>query len=184
MNSKNITKKIALTGILSAQALALSFLESLIPAVAGFPPGAKPGFSNVVVMFSAATLGIPQTVAIALIKALFAGLTRGFTAFFMSLSGGLLSTAAALILLRAPKIRFGYIGIGILCAVCHNIGQLCAASIISGTPRLFISYGPFLLLAALLTGFLTGTVLKYVMPALEKQTRFILKSKTDKGLNK
>ena len=176
MNKKNITRKTALTGVLSAQALALSFLESLIPAISGFPPGAKPGFANVVVMFSAGTLGIPETVAIALIKAVFAGLTRGFTAFLMSFTGGLLSTAAALILMRAKKIKFGYIGIGIICAVCHNIGQLCTASVISGTPRLFISYGPFLLLAAMLTGFLTGTVLKYVMPALEKQTKFILKS--------
>ena len=177
MNGKNVTKKIALTGVLSAQALALSFLESLIPAVSGFPPGAKPGFSNIVVMFAAGTLGIPETIAIAFIKALFAGLTRGFTAFLMSLSGGLLSTAAALLLMRAEKVKLGYIGIGIICAVCHNIGQLCVASVISGTPRLFISYGPFLLLAAMLTGFLTGTVLKYVMPALEKQTKLILKSK-------
>lgn len=184
MNSKNITKTIALTGVLSAQALALSFLESLIPAIAGFPPGAKPGFSNIVVMFAAGTLGIAQTFAITFIKALFAGLTRGFTAFFMSLSGGILSTAAALLLMRAKKNRFGYIGIGIICAVCHNIGQLCAASVISGTPKLFVSYGPFLLLAAMLTGFLTGTVLKYVMPALEKQTELIMKTKTDKGLNK
>lgn len=177
MNSKNIAKNTALTGVLAAQALALSFAESMIPAISGFPPGAKPGFSNVVVMFAAGTLGIPQTFAITVIKALFAGLTRGATAFFMSLAGGLLSTAAAVLLLRAKRIRLGYIGIGIICAVCHNVGQLCAASVISGTPRLFVSYGPFLLLAALLTGFLTGTVLKYLMPALEKQAGFILKSK-------
>lgn len=184
MNNKNITKRIALTGILSSQAMALSFLESLIPAVAGFPPGAKPGLANVVVMFSAATLGIPQTIAIVFLKAVFAGVTRGFAAFLMSISGGLLSAAAALIFLRAKKIKFGYIGIGIICAVCHNIGQLCVASVISGTPKLFISYGPFLMLIALLTGFLTGTVLKYVLPALQKQTKFILNAKADKGLNK
>ncbi len=184
MSGKNITKSIALTGVLSAQALALSFLESLIPAIAGFPPGAKPGFSNIVVMFSAATLGIVQTFVITLIKALFAGITRGLTAFLMSLSGGILSTAAALLLMRAKNSKFGYIGIGIICAVCHNAGQLCAASVISGTSGLFISYGPFLLLAAMLTGFLTGTVLKYVMPVLEKQTKSIMKTKTDKGLNK
>lgn len=184
MKNKDITKQIALTGVLSAQALALSFLESLIPVAAGFPPGAKLGFSNVVVMFSAGTLGVPQTFAIMFIKAVFAGLTRGFTAFFMSLTGGILSTAMALILMRSKKIKLGYIGIGIACAVCHNIGQLSVASVISGTPKLFISYGPFLLLAAMLTGFLTGTVLKYTMPALKKQCGFILKTKTEKELNK
>ncbi|MCQ2472289.1 MAG: Gx transporter family protein [Clostridia bacterium] len=184
MKTKNITKQVALTGVLSAQALALSFLESLIPVAAGFPPGAKPGFSNVVVMFAAGTVGIPQTFAIMLIKAIFAGLTRGFTAFFMSLAGGLLSTTMALILMRSQKIKLGYIGVGIACAVCHNIGQLSVASVISGTPKLFVSYGPFLLLASILTGFLTGTVLKYTMPALEKQCRFILKTNINKELNK
>lgn len=178
MSNKNYTRQVALTGVLSSQALALSFLESLIPAISGFPPGAKPGFSNVVIMFSAGTLGIPQTIAIALIKALFAGLTRGFTAFLMSLSGGILSTAAALIFMRAKNIKLGYTGIGILCAVCHNAGQLFTASVISGTPKLISGYGPFLLLAALLTGFLTGTVLKYIMPVLLKQTKIILKTKS------
>ena len=40
---KNLTRKIALTGIMCALALALSYLETLIPAYPGFPPGAKPG---------------------------------------------------------------------------------------------------------------------------------------------
>ncbi len=182
MKQNNLIKKTALAGILSAQAAALSFLEGLIPLPAGFPPGAKPGFSNIVVMFSAATLGVPYTASIVLIKAMFAGITRGITAFFMSLAGGILSACAGYILLNIKKhIKLGYIGIGIICAVCHNTGQLCVACVISGTPELFAGYGPFLLIAAMVTGFLTGTILKYIMPVLEKQTRFILR---DKGLNK
>lgn len=180
MNKKITTKSIALTGILSSQALSLSYLESLIPAIPGFPPGAKPGFSNIIVMFAAQELSPWQAFAITLIKALFAGLTRGITAFFMSLAGGLLSTAAALIIFKKTKIKFGYIGTAIICAACHNLGQLCIACLLSGTFRLFIGYGPFLLLASALTGFLTGTVLKYVMPALQKQMKFII----HKGLNK
>ncbi len=176
MKRKTFIQNITLVGILSAQAIALSYLESLIPAIPGFPPGAKPGLSNIVTMFAAGSLGIWQALYITLAKATFAGITRGFTAFFTSLAGGLLSTVMALILLRNKKNKFGYIGIGIICAVCHNIGQLCVACIISGTSELFFSYGPFLLLAAAATGFLTGSILKYVMPALEKQKKFFIKN--------
>lgn len=167
-NNRNTTKRIALVGIMAALALALSYLETLIPTFSGFPPGAKPGFSNIVTMFLAGSVGIGDAFFVTVIKALFAGLTRGFTAMLMSGTGGIFSTAAACILLRSKKINFGYIGIGIICAVCHNIGQLLTACIISGTPSLIIGYGPLLMLFAVATGFVTGTILKVIMPYLGK----------------
>ena len=184
MRDKNISKKVALTGMLCALAAAISFLESLIPSVSGFPPGAKPGFSNLVIMFSAASLGIGQTFIITIFKAVFAGVTRGVTAFFMSLAGGLLSTGAALLLLRRNKLKLGFIGIGIICAVCHNAAQLCVACVIAGTSKFFVSYGSPLLIFAAVTGFLTGTALKYILPVLNKQIKHIMKdSNQQKGLN-
>ena len=164
----NLTKKIALTGIMGALALALSYLESLIPAYPGFPPGAKPGLSNVVTMFMADCVGPGYAFFITVIKGLFAGVTRGTTAMIMSLAGGILSTAVACLIFRFFKNKTGYIGIGMVCAVCHNIGQLAAACIISGTASLVVGYGPLLLIFAIVTGFLTGTILKAVMPSLEK----------------
>ncbi len=157
-------------GIMGALALSLSFLESLIPHLPGLPPGAKPGLSNIVTMFAASSMGIADAFFITVLKALFAGATRGFTAMLMSASGGILSTAAACILLRCKKINLGYIGIGIICAVCHNTGQLIAACVLSGTWSLITGYGSFLLLFAVATGFVTGTILKLVLPALEKIT--------------
>lgn len=165
---KNLTRKIALTGIMCALALALSYLETLIPAYPGFPPGAKPGLSNIVTMFMAGGAGPLYAFFITVIKGLFAGVTRGFTAMLMSLSGGILSTAAACLLFRFAKNKLGYIGISIVCAVCHNIGQLAAACIISGTASLVVGYGPLLLIFAVVTGLLTGAILKAVMPALAR----------------
>ena len=72
-------RKTALLGILCAQAIALSFLESLIPALPFLPPGAKPGFSNIVTMFAVLTFGLPQAMCITVFKALFA-LARRFHA--------------------------------------------------------------------------------------------------------
>ena len=170
-DKRGLTKRVALVGIMGALALSLSYLETLIPAFPGFPPGAKPGFSNIVTMFLAGSIGIGDAFFITVIKALFAGITRGFTAMLMSGAGGLLSTVAACLLLRKSKNRFGYIGIGIICAVCHNTGQLITACIISGTPSLIFGYGPLLLLFAVITGFITGTVLKVIMPYLDRITK-------------
>lgn len=166
--NKSTTKKVAFLGIMAALALSLSFLESLIPPLPGMPPGAKPGLSNVVTMFLASSSGIFDAFIITIIKAAFAGITRGSTAMLMSGAGGLLSTLSACILLRSKKFKSGYIGIGIICAVCHNIGQLIVACVLSGTWMLIKGYGPILMLFAVATGFVTGTVLKLVLPALEK----------------
>lgn len=168
MKNNKYTKRVALLGIMGALALALSFLESLIPALPGLPPGAKPGLSNIVTMFMASSYSVADAFFITILKALFAGITRGSTAMLMSASGGLLSTAVACILLRSKKFNSGYIGIGIICAVCHNIGQLVSACLISGTWSLIFGYGPLLLLFAIVTGCVTGTVLKLVLPALNR----------------
>ncbi|MBP9989294.1 MAG: Gx transporter family protein [Ruminococcus sp.] len=167
MKRSQLTRRIALAGVLGALAIALSYLESLIPAFPGFPPGAKPGLSNIVTMFLASSAGVCDAFFITIIKGLFAGITRGFTAMLMSLSGGILSTAAACIIFKTQKNHFGYIGIGIICAVCHNIGQLITACVISSTPSLIWGYGPLLLIFAVITGFITGSILKAVMPSLK-----------------
>ena len=101
---------------------------------------------------------------VTLCKAAFAWLTRGGTAALMSLAGGLLSTLALWLLLRAPR-RMSYIGVSLIAAACHNVGQLAAAAALSGTPALF-HYGKYLLLLAALTGSVTGVILNIVMPRI------------------
>lgn len=174
MGKTNVNKKtsfIALLGVLGAEALALSFLENLIPAIPGLPPGAKPGFSNIVTMFTANAFGFPSALAITVLKSVFAFLSRGATASFMSFAGGLLSTIVMVILLKWKKNPFGIMGVSVMSAIAHNAGQLIVACIISGTPALIWGYGPLLLLFAVVTGAITGAILRIVMPALEKQKK-------------
>ena len=160
-------RKTALLGILCAQAIALSFLENLIPSLPFLPPGAKPGFSNIVTMFTVLTLGLPQAMCITVFKAFFALMTRGATAFFMSLAGGVLSTLAMWAATKIKSDPFGLLGASIIAAVCHNAGQLAAAAVLTGTGAV-LGYAPALLIFSLITGAVTGTVLRIVMPALEK----------------
>ncbi|MFY9197952.1 MAG: Gx transporter family protein [Acutalibacteraceae bacterium] len=168
--SKN-TSRVALLGILSAQALALSFIENFIPPIPGLPPGAKLGLANIVTMFTASTMGFTSALCVTIIKALFVGSTRGVTAFFMSLAGGVLSTIVMCVLLQIKKNPFGILGVSVACAIAHNTGQLIVATIISGT-AMFASYAPFLLFFALVAGCITGSILNVLMPALERQSSF------------
>ena len=168
---KNNTYKIALFGVLSAVAMTLSYLEGLIPTVAFMPPGAKMGFSNIATMFAASSMGIVSALAITFIKALFAGITRGVTAFFMSLCGGILSTVTMYLLFKLSK-KTGYMAIGIICALVHNFGQLIVAIITAGNLSV-LGYAPVLLISGTVTGAVTGTVLRAVMPALERVTETI-----------
>ena len=162
------TNKVALLGIFGAVALVLSFLEGmLIPDIPFLPVGAKPGLSNIITMYIAGTMGFPGAIYITMLKALFALITRGATGAFMSFSGGLLSTVAVCLLIKYQGRIFSYLSLGIVGAVMHNLGQLVAACIVSGTFAL-MNYGKYLLIFALITGTVTGSVLLVLMPRLGK----------------
>ncbi len=165
--------KIALIAILCALAISMGFLEGLIPPIPFLPPGAKLGFSNIITMFTAGSLGLPQALTVAAVKSLFAFVTRGATAGFMSLSGGLLSAFAMYFLMKYSRKYLGLVGISVICAVCHNLGQLAAARIITQTQTIY-NYAPALAVFGIVMGTLTGIVLKAVLPALEKMKKHFI----------
>lgn len=178
------TKKVAFLGIMGALALVLGFAENLlIPDIPFLPVGAKPGLSNIVTMYVASAMGFPGAIYITLIKAAFALITRGVTASFMSFCGGFLSTVATCLLLKYGKKIFSFWGIGVVSAVVHNMGQLFAASIISGTFAL-VNYGKYLLIFSLITGSVTGFMLLILMPRTEQLINFSNITNNRKGVKK
>lgn len=161
----------ALTGILAALALALSFLEGLLPPLPMTPPGFKLGLSNIASMYAAGSLGLPSALFLAVFKAGFAFLTRGAAAGLMSLAGGVCSTACMWALWK--KTKFSLLAVGVCGALCHNAAQLGCARLLTAAPVGF--YVPFLLAAGVLTGLLTGTVLGLTLPLLERLEKAFLK---------
>ncbi len=161
-------KKTAFLGIMGALTLVLSFLENmLIPDIPFLPVGAKPGLSNVVTMYVSSVMGFSGAISITFIKGIFALLTRGATASVMSLSGGILSTVAVCIAIKFKERVFSFVGIGIIGAVMHNMGQLVAAAVVAGSYSL-INYAKYLLIFSLITGSVTGIMLTLLMPRIEK----------------
>lgn len=167
---KNIAKRTAVDGVLSGVALALSFLESLLPDMNFLPPGAKLGLSNIAVMLAATSVGYIDALIIVLIKSGYVFITRGPASFFMSLSGGILSAVAMIIITdvcKRLKKQYSYIGSSIICAVVHNTGQTLAACVYTKT-NLISSYLPLLIIFGIIAGAVTGVILKFAVPAIKK----------------
>lgn len=162
------TKKVCVLGLLGALSLVLGLLENLVfPAVPFLPAGAKAGLSNIVTMLAASLFGFPGALYITLLKSLFAFITRGTVAGLMSFCGGILSVVMLSITIKKQGKGLSFIGIGVLCAVCFNLGQLLCACALSGAAML--GYGKYLLAFAVIGGTLTGAVLNAVAPRLTGQ---------------
>lgn len=158
-------RETAWTGMLFALAIALSYLESLVSPLLGLMPAIKLGLSNIVVMYALLFLRTRTALLLVVLKALFAFLTRGATAGFLSLCGGALSLAVMLVLLQLPVS--GYI----FCAgsaLAHNLGQLAGAAVLLSS-AMALGYAPVLLAAGLIVGGISCTLSRALFAALPKQ---------------
>ena len=155
----------AFSGLLTALAVVLSILEGLLPTL---PAGVKLGLSNIVTMYAVFFLGGGHAVGIAALKSCFVFLTRGASGAFLSLLGGLFSVCVMLLLRKIPGLTPMFISIG--GAVFHNLGQLCGAVLLLHSTYTFY-YAPVLILSGIVMGCLTGILLRFVMPCLDRVNR-------------
>ena len=159
-------KQVALSGMLFAMAMALSFIEGSL-TFPGLLPGMKLGLANVVVMYALLFMGVRQALILDLLKALFVFLVSGPTAGFLSLCGGMLSLLVMWLLYDVLPVRPTWFILSVSGAFAHNIGQLLgAAAIISSSLSFY--YAPVMLVLGLAMGALTALVLRALLPALDK----------------
>lgn len=161
--SPSAARRVALLGLLCALAVSLSALEGLLPALP--VPGARPGLANLVTMYALSAVSFPCAVCVNAVRALVALLTRGVSAALLSAVGGALSLAVTAAALRL-RPHVSYIGVGMLGAAAHNVGQWLAALLLLDT--VLVYYLPYLLLTALVSGACTGLTLNIVYPYLQK----------------
>ena len=171
MINKNVLR-LTRTSLIAAVALALAYLEMIIPDLPMLLPGMKLGLSNIAVMFALVILDLPSALFICLLKAVFALLTRGLVSFLMSLCGGILSVIAMYLIMRlkSKEYTFGYLGIGIIGAFFHNFGQILVGVLL--LDKTVFAYLPILSLVSIVTGSITGIVLSLILPALIKTKLF------------
>ncbi len=165
-NRSGKTKQIALSGLLFALTMALSFLEGMI-AIPGLVPGMKLGLANIVVMYALFFMGTQQALILDVLKAGFVFLVSGATAGFLSLCGGLFSLVVMWALYFLPRRRPTWFILSVCGALAHNIGQLLGASIILSS-AISLYYAPVLLVLGLIMGSVTSVTLRAILPAMAK----------------
>ena len=166
-------RRIALCGVLTALALALSLAERMIPIQLLIPiPGVKLGLANVVTMFALLFLKPRDAYAILLCRVCLAAIFAGsVTSFLFSLLGGMLALTTTWVLLRWKDRTFTMFGISAAAAAMHDIGQIMAAILVMGTTDV-VAYLPLLLVSAIPMVMLTGAMIQ-VLSAHLKAIQFM-----------
>lgn len=146
--------KIAQYGLLTALALVLSYLESLIPPL--WVPGVKLGLPNLAVVFALYRLGWKDACAISLARVVLVTLLFGNgAALAYSIAGAALSLSLMGLLKKTRK--FSTVGVSVAGGVAHNAGQILVAMALLETSRL-AWYLPVLWVSGTIAGVLIGIV--------------------------
>lgn len=157
--------KIAFLGVLTALAVVLSYVESLIPPFTGIP-GVKPGLANVAVMTAMYLFGPAEAIGLAAVRIVLCGLSfSGLFSMLYSLAGAALSITVMLILkrLRGFSVR----AISFAGGISHNIGQLIVAILVTGKAVTY--YLPVLILTGAVAGFIMGVIANVLIRSLSQK---------------
>ena len=148
------SRRLARYALLTALAMALSWLESLVPLAGAVPPGVKLGLTNLVVIFALYRMSLRDAAVISLIRVVLVAFTFGNSySFAYSLAGAALSLAVMALLKRSGK--FSLLGVSVAGAVSHNIAQVLVAMAVMETARL-AWYLPVLLVSGIAAGVCVG----------------------------
>jgi len=162
---KLTTKQLTLCAVLTAMALALSYLENFFPLSLAVPlPGIKLGLANIVTVFALYALGPAQALLILIARCILGAMFAGnMNALIFSLLGGVTAMLMMILFSRIP--RLSVYGVSVGGAAAHNCGQVAAAVLTLGnTAPLY--YLPILLGVSLFTGALTGFIAACLFRAL------------------
>lgn len=153
------TRKIAQYGLLTAMMLVLGLVERQFVLVPGVP-GIRLGLSNTVLLYALVLIDARGAWLLMALKVLLGGfLYAGVTGMLYSLAGGVLSMGAMALGLRIRGV--GLPGVSVLGAVAHMAGQLLVSRWLLGSWAALVQ-APLLLVAAVVTGVLTGVIAQSV----------------------
>lgn len=162
----NISKRIALSGILATLALIFSYVEAILPFNFGIP-GVKLGLANLVVVIVLYEMNARYAIAVNIVRVLIAGLLfSGLYGMLFSLAG---CTSSYLVMLLMYKTkRFSIIGVSMGGGAAHTIGQLMIAVLLVSNIRLSY-YFPILLFSGMISGIIVGIGSYVLVNRLPKQ---------------
>ena len=156
------THKLALMGVLTASAIVIAILESFIPSIG--IPGIKLGLANIVILTTLYELGVMEAVFINAVRVLLVAIVRGTLlsmGFFMSITGAFLSLAIMILFYLTIK-KFSIIGVSVIGAIFHVVGQILVAMIYLDSAYILF-YLPIIAISAIVAGVIVGIVAKLII---------------------
>lgn len=161
------TQKMTFISILVAQALVLHIFERMLP-VPFIAPGAKLGLTNIITALSIYTLSFRDSFVIVILRILLSTLLgSSISSLMYSLAGGILSLITMFIIKQAGKDNVSMIGVSIVGAFSHNVGQILVSALVIQNINMVL-YFPVLGVTGMITGFFVGIVSSYLLMLLKK----------------
>lgn len=164
------TRKLTTLAMFTTLALIIFTIESAIPPLVPIP-GIKLGLANIITLVILKSYSPKDAFFVLLTRILLSALLFGQAmSLLYSLVGGVFCFIAMYLINRLLQKHFLYLT-SIMGALCHNLGQLLVAYLLTAVPGV-LAYLPFLLLSGILTGLFTGLcaqfTLKYLLPLITR----------------
>ena len=160
----NRTKRLTTLAALTAAAMLLSFVESLIPPIIPVP-GVKLGLSNVATLFALYRLGWREAAAVAAVRVTLSNLLFGSASGFMYAAAGALLALVIMMLLKSVA-GLSSPTVSVFGAVAHNVAQIGVSMLILQT-EVVIYYLPVLIISGIVTGLAIGIIGSMLLKKLE-----------------
>lgn len=139
-----------------------------------FPvPGVKLGLANIITLLTLVLFEFKTALTVTLLRAVLGSLLSGTLfgfGFLLSVSGALSATCLMALFLRFLP-AFSLIGVSVIGAIAHNLGQLSMAALLMSYSGIFY-YLPVMMLFSLPTGLLIGILAKKLVAFLQSSGRF------------
>lgn len=163
MEKKWTASKTAYLGLLTALAIILGYVESMIPLDFAVP-GIKLGLCNVAVLIVLKLYDWKAAVLVTVVRVIVIGFLFGnMFSIAYGMAGALLSILVMTLLLRSGQ--FSLIGVSAAGGTAHNIGQtIVAVAVVPSFPVFW--FLPILMLAGDVTGILIGIIVSAVLPRI------------------
>ena len=156
-------RTLAYLSLLLSLSMVLSYLESLIPVFIAVP-GVKLGLANAVSLFALYKLGARYAIPISLLRVLLSSLLFGSVmSLAFSLAGAALSLLSMIILQKVSPLS--EVGVSIVGAVCHNLGQIVVAAALLSTSLIY--YLGVLIISGVVSGILIGLLTSYLVKRIK-----------------
>lgn len=163
----NKTKKFVFIALLTAGALILSIIESIIP-LPFIAPGAKLGLANMITLSTLVVFGFRSAFFVSILRSLLFLLVIGNpVGFIYSTTGAIFSIIVMGIIYKLFSKYFSLVGVSVFGAIAHNTAQITVASIIMENLNIF-SYLPVMCIVSLFTGCFVGITSIFITKNLQQ----------------